>query len=406
MQEKNNPGIIREIENLLKQYFNEAEASNFYQRLTDSFGDREKVEIVTSKIDQAQLNTKIPIGMNERELITQITTFAEHKLQEEILLQLLLELAQLMTFSGEISVATELSEDVLSKSEGDESLLKYRADARLSLSRIAWSQAYWDQSLKEVQESYELFAKIEDKNGFARCENMLATIYGEQGEIEKSLDHLEKGLVFLADSENIELRAMFETNLGILYNIKGDTGKALWNLKNGLEKYEQLKDMRRVARVRHNLGILYTKMADYQAALEEFNKSITVSIENGYLSNCAIGYIGKAYIYTKLKNNALAEVFTDKAMEISYKINDTLSIADIYKIKGMIQNDLENFELSEELFENSVRLNEDFGNKLNKAESFDELSDLYKKTDRKDKAESFKQKATQYFQKIFSSNNN
>ena len=126
-------------------------------------------------------------------------------------------------------------------------------------------------------------------------------------------------------------------------------------------------------------------------------------MENGYLSNCAIGYIGKAYIYTKLKSTALADVFTDKAMEISYKINDTLSIAEIYKIKGIIQSDLENFELSEEMFENSLRLNEDLGSDLNKAEGYKELSSLYEKTDQKDKAEQVKLTASKYFQQLSSS---
>lgn len=401
MEDKKNSGMVKEIELLLNQYLGEKEAANFYQRLSKSaLGDNES-NSAQNQTDKDQLNSQIPIGMKERDLINGIITFTENKLQKDKQLELLLELAQLMTFNGEISIATELSDDVISKTEEDDSSLKYKAEAHLSLARIAWSQAYWDQSNKEVQEAYEIFAKIENKEGFARCENMLATVYGEQGEIEKSLEHLEKGLAFLADSENMELRAMFEVNLGILYNIKGDNGKALWNLKNGLEKYENLKDMRRIARVRHNIGMLYTKTGDHQAALEEFNKSITVSMENGYLSNCAIGYIGKAYVYTKLKNTALADVFTDKAMEISYKINDALSIADIYKIKGMIQNDLENFELSEELFENSVRLNEDFGSNLNKAESFTEMSDLYKKTDQHDKAQNLKQTATQYFQKVF-----
>ena len=129
-------------------------------------------------------------------------------------------------------------------------------------------------------------------------------------------------------------------------------------------------------------------------------------MENGYLSNCAIGYIGKAYIYTKLKNNALADVFTDKAMEISYKINDALSIAEVYKIKGMIQSDLANFELSEEMFENSLRLNEDFQNDLNKAEGNSELSSLYEKTDQQVKAELVKKSANQYFEKIASKTKN
>lgn len=376
--------LIKEIENLLNNYFSEGEAANFCNNLFNSASLPEKSKIVKNQSDQAQLSSKIPIGMKEREVINRIAALAEQKLPKEKLLQLLLEFSQLATFNGEIGIASELCESVISKCEGDNTLLYYLADAHLSLARIAWSQAYWDQSIKEVQESYDIYTKLENREGFAKCENMLATIYGERGEIKKSLNHLEKGLAVLSDSDKIELRAMFEVNLGILYNMKGDTGKALWNLKNAIEKYEQLNDVRRIARARHNLGMIYTKIGDYQAALEEFNRSISVSIENGYLSNCAIGYIGKAFIYTKLKNSSLADVFTDKAMEISYKINDALSIAEIYKIKGMIQNNLENYDLSEELFENSIRLNEDLSSDLNKTESIDELKKLHEKTKQND----------------------
>ncbi|NWF89300.1 MAG: tetratricopeptide repeat protein [Ignavibacteriaceae bacterium] len=376
--------LNKELVGILSQYFDKNEIAKFYHNIFDSVKLEDKTEIKLNKIDESQLSAKIPIGIKEREVINHLTTFAEQKLTKESFLALLLELAHLTTFSGEVSIATELSQDVIAKCESDDKLLKYLAEAHLSLARIAWSQAYWDQSQKEVSTSYKIYSKLKDKEGFAKCENMLATIYGEQGDIQKSLTHLETGLAFLADSDNISLRAMFEVNLGILYNISGDNGKAIWNYKNALQKYEKLNDARRIARVRHNIGMLFTKMGEYQSALEEFNQSISISLENGYLSNCAIGYIGKAFIYTKLKNSALAEVFTDKAMEISYKINDTLSIADIYKIKGMIQGDLENFDLSEELFENSIRLNDDFNSKLNKAESEDELNILYNKIDDKE----------------------
>jgi hypothetical protein len=81
----------------------------------------------------------------------------------------------------------------------------------------------------------------------------------------------------------------------------------------------------------------------------------------------------------------LADAYTDKAMEIAYNINDTLSIADIYKVKGMIQRDMDNFQLSEELFENSVRLNKDIESKLNEGESAAELKKLQEKTHREEK---------------------
>ncbi len=121
-------------------------------------------------------------------------------------------------------------------------------------------------------------------------------------------------------------------------------------------------------------------------------------MDNNYLSNCAVAYIGKAYVYTKLKNSALANAYTDKAMEIAYKINDTLSIADIYKIKGMIQNDMDNFQLSEEFFENSIRLNNDIESKLNEAESSAELGTLLQNTGREGEANQYLESAANFFE--------
>jgi tetratricopeptide (TPR) repeat protein len=193
---------------------------------------------------------------------------------------------------------------------------------------------------------------------------------------------------------------MILTNLGIINTIHGDFQKAIWNYKTSIEKLDKLNDARRLSRVYHNVGMLYTRMEKYDDALDEFNKCISLSLDNDYLSNCAIAYIGKAFIYTKLKNPQLADAYTDKAMEIAYKINDTLSIADIYKIKAMIQSDLENFELSEELFENSIRLNKDMDNKLNEAESSAELGKLLDENERQEDAKHFKDSANNYFNKI------
>jgi tetratricopeptide (TPR) repeat protein len=110
-----------------------------------------------------------------------------------------------------------------------------------------------------------------------------------------------------------------------------------------------------------------------------------------------VAYIGKSFIYTQIKNPALADAYTEKAMEIAYKLNDTLSIADIYKIKGMIQNDMKNFEFSEEMFENSIRLNRDIQSKLNEAESSAQLGEFLQKNNRDEEAKPYLQTAANFF---------
>ncbi len=52
----------------------------------------------------------------------------------------------------------------------------------------------------------------------------------------------------------------------------------------------------------------------------------------------------------------LANAFADKSMEVAHKINDKLTIAEVYKIKGIIQRTVKNFILAENYFETSLRL--------------------------------------------------
>jgi hypothetical protein len=67
----------------------------------------------------------------------------------------------------------------------------------------------------------------------------------------------------------------------------------------------------------------------------------------------------------------------------------------------MIQTEMNNFELSEELFENSIRLNKDIESKLNEAESSIELGNLFIKTERADKAKPYLESANNFLREIY-----
>ena len=105
-------------------------------------------------------------------------------------------------------------------------------------------------------------------------------------------------------------------------------------------------------------------------------------------------------MYSLLKNIDLADAFSDKALELSCYINDPLTIAEVYKIKGMIQEELKNIELSIEMMENSFRINNDFDNQLNEAEANWELNRLYRKLEKPDIAEEKKSAAIGYYDLI------
>ena len=66
----------------------------------------------------------------------------------------------------------------------------------------------------------------------------------------------------------------------------------------------------------------------------------------------------------------------------------------------MIQTEMDDFQLSEEFFENSLRLNKELENKLNEAESSVELGKLLKKNNREEDAKPHIDSAVSYYKEI------
>ncbi|MFI5236885.1 MAG: tetratricopeptide repeat protein [Ignavibacteriales bacterium] len=392
-----NRSIVRDLKDLLDNYLTESYAKDFIKVLSDDTSVNQSNDQNISELDKMQILYEPSKGINYRIKVDKIITLCSKLLSEDKYFNLILDLSQLMFFSGEVSYSLEIAEDLQGKLQSNRKHSNLLADTYLMISKIHWSQANWEDCSYFISEAMRVFKSVEDKAGIAKCENMLGTLYGEKGEFDEAKVHLEKALELVGNKENLLSRAMILTNLGIICTVKNNYEKAIWYYKEAQEEFNMLKDVRRLSRVYHNLGMLYTRMKNYDAALDEFNKCITLSLENNYLSNCAVAYIGKAFIYTSLKNPGLADAYTDKAMELAYKLNDTLSIADIYKIKGIVQTEMNNFELSEELFENSIRLNKDIESKLNEAESSALLGELLVSRDKKEEAKPYLQTAANYF---------
>ena len=145
--------------------------------------------------------------------------------------------------------------------------------------------------------------------------------------------------------------------------------------------------------------MLFTEKKEYQSALSEFDLSITSALKAGYLPSLALSYLGKAFIYVQLEDYILANAFADKAMEICFKLNDRLSIADIYKLKGIIERKLQNYRSAENYLLSSLRINEELENVLNQAETSLELGILYSELDKKEEAIDYFKFSLSYYKK-------
>jgi len=384
------------FQEVLAKYFSENDLKVFFK----------KISALTPVVEQQETKLKGAAAYNAtnsprfRFEADQAITYAERKLSLEQFLDLLGNLGRLSIAHGEVSLATDISNKMLNVIKNDERFTNITAYTFFHFAEIYSRQAMWKESQTYIKKALTLFQKQGDMIGIARGENLFGTIYAGRGYLKSAKQHFEKGLAAVDAAKDRGTVALIENNLGIVCNIEGNYDEAYSYFRRALTYFEGMKDYQHIAEIRHNIGMVFMQKKEYSNALKEYEASINVSISARYLPTLAISYVSKSYIYCEINDYALANAFADKGMEISYKINDKLTIEDIYKIKGIIERKNKHFEASENFFFSSLRLNKELDNELNYAETAVELAVLYKNYNKTEDADKYFGQALTFYKKI------
>lgn len=381
------------IEKTLQNFFSKKDISEFseeFLRKKLPSSPQAKANKLASIRSHFQFYSKIDL----------LITFAGSKLERDKYLRLLADLSTATITSGEFSTAIYINETILHTVKGDKKYRDVYANAVLNIGEVFSRQALWQESSSYIKQASEIFKKLNDKDGIAKCENLLGTIHGECGHLNRAREHFEKSLSLLNKKKNIDLIGKLKINLGIISNINGDTEAALQYFKDALVIFRKTNDYRRLAEIRHNMGMMMTKKKRYKSAISEFDRSINTSNKVGYLPSLGISYLGKAYVYTMTGSYKIADSFANKSIDIFHKISDKLAVADAYKVKGIIERGLKRFSLAEDFFLTSLRLNQELKNDLNKAETNFELGLLYLDMDREKEGKAKLRSALRFYEKI------
>ncbi len=189
-----NTSITNDLKNLLDDYMTKASAEEFIKGIEEENLSSINEAIEISELDKSQVGYDLPNGMDYRLLVDRIITHSENHLAEERYYNLLLDLSQLMLFAGEMAYSLEIAQDLQNKLGSNNNFKSILAETNLMISKIYWSQAYWEDSEFYISEATRIFGSLSSKTGIAKCENMLGTFHGEKGEFNKAKIHLENAL--------------------------------------------------------------------------------------------------------------------------------------------------------------------------------------------------------------------
>ena len=387
------------LEEILAGFFSEKEISELKKNILK----KKLSKTVSTDIKQTE-RKQIDVDLSDSYLkefqFQLITTLAEQKLEKIKYIEFLLNLGDYAISQGEYEFAIETHKKIIAEGRLDSNLGGLAANACYSIGEIYSREAKWTECFDYTKKAFIMFKNQNDLKGCARCENLLGTVYGEHGDLPEAANHFEESLRYLDEKRDAHLVGQIEINLGIINNIYSNYDQALFYYNRALVNFQRLNDHHKLAQIRHNLGITYLKKKEYANALKELDKSIAVSLHDSIYSVLGISYITKAFIYAQMQDVALSKAFAEKAMEICYKTNDKLSVAEIYKIEGIIKRVQKNYSLAENFLLTSLRINKEYENELNYAETSLELGILYKQWKKFDKAKESFEQSLNYFKKI------
>ncbi len=396
--EKINIGFM--FDEILDIFFSNTDIKQFQKIVAEKKANKSKSVSKLTKKEKKQIDFQPNKQTEIQRQIDLLLTFASEKLSANKYLVLIQNLGQYCITIGELDLATSLFEKIINETKKGTNLFILRADAFLNLSVIFRKKAQWEKGFAYARKASDIYKKNNDSKGLSSCFNIIGTIFGEQGNFKKARGHFERSLDLVEKSRDAEFKGKMEINLGIINDILGNYDDAISYFNRALITYNKTSDLKRVSEIRHNIGFMHINTQRPQIALKEFDRSISACMKIGYLPTLGISYLGKSYTFALQKDYNLADAFADKAMQICHRTNDKLSIAEVYKIKGIIQRDRKNYAEAENFLKTSLRINKELGNKLNEAETFYELGVLYKNIGNAPRSKSMFTEALKYFKSL------
>jgi len=384
-----------ELNHLLKQYFAEKDLNQMNFKSSPQKEDSNNFSEKINDFYRSQLDIDFD-SFNERIKIDRTITFSEKQLNPDKFCEFMLDIGRLCISSGKLNFANEIFKKTIKNSDKT----FYKAESKLQLADVFSRRADWAGCLRTVSEAETMYKEINDSSGIAKCYNLKGVIHGEYGDIEKAKTYFQKSLSHINLEKDLEMAANLNSNMGIIENIQDNKDNAKMYLKNALLFYKKLGNHKRIAEANYNIGMAYFESKEYDSAIEAFDEGIEIAKYGRFMSILCFIYVAKSQVLIKKDDINSGAIFADKAFEISHNVDDKLTLADIYKVKGIIERRMKNYKLSEGYLLNSLRINTSLKNETNIAETSLELVELYEEFDSSESKNSYLKNALNYYKQV------
>ena len=265
---------------------------------------------------------------------------------------------------------------------------KYRPKASKELlARVHWEigrvNFFWNKfsvTNDHFNESLQLYTSLGDTKGVASVKNSTGYLMVEQNNLFEG-ENLFKEARKMAKAEGFsELIAQTNMNLGNIYHMRGDWDNSMIFCNEALDALgdEDAEETRTL--IYYNMAIVLKSKKQLSEALEYLQKTLDLTRKTNNQYHKGLSYLLKAEISCLKGDLSASTALATTAFSMFSEMGDRLGIADVYKIFGMVNRENNRFDIALSYFENSRRINEEYGNLLNLSETLVEMAKLYRKS--------------------------
>ncbi len=289
----------------------------------------------------------------------------------------LYKIAEISIRFGELEHAERLLKYLAEKSRGflDKHFL---AQIEQNLGNITFYRNEYKDAKRYYTRSLQIYVQLNDQRGIACLKNALGATMVEQGNLDKGEDYFKEARDIAAEKDFSEYLAKANMNLGNIYHMNGDYDNAVECYQAALEIVKKERKQDTIASIYNNIALAYKSKGDFSRAIEYLDKSLDLSKETYNRYTRAFSYLFQSEVFCYEGEFAKSTALVTSAFSIFSEIGDHLSMAEAYKILGMIHREGRRYDLAISYFENSIRINDRYQNLINLAEAQIELAKLYR----------------------------
>lgn len=244
----------------------------------------------------------------------------------------------------------------------------------------------FEKSKEILEDALSLSKKIDYNYGITKSNLILGYLHWRLGEYDEAKEHYDIGIEYAKEINADKLLAEAYIDMGNIHTHKSDINKAIEYDKKSLEILKQYETSRNLGRVYNNIGDLYMKNKEWEESVDYFKKTIETgkNLENKKLMGWGHFNLAEAQANMGEAEDALKNA--KKAEEILRKINNHSGIAGTYRVMGTIYRLKGDLEKAEEYIKKSQEMFRDPDIPFDRAQGKIELSKVYRKMDKDDKA--------------------